>query len=237
MKNKVTSIILIFILLISITACTTQKTPGSVNFGDYEIPTEPDTSYEYEPENKIDADFSWCDNYIVSYSYYDKSVGESLLYEGRYGNYLQILDKHSGIISYYVQEDAYMLQYLLSSNQQEGAVTVISDESVDTVANFPALTVCKENFPSYKNVTKVGTNFVGNRSATRYKQEAKKDGVVTEIAYVWIDDEFGFASKCEHYDATTQELLKRWELLDFTTNVTEDAVKINLDSFNIVSQE
>ncbi len=238
MKNRIIAIALIIILLFSISACTVQETPGgNVNFGDYEIETELYLTEQYDPADRLNIDFSWCESYIVSYSKYDKGVGESILYEGRCGNYLQILDKHSGIITYYVQEDAYMLMYILSSNQQQGVVSVISDESVDTIAQFPALTVCKENFPSRVNVTKVGSNFVGNRSATRYKQEERIDGVLKRIAYVWIDDEYGFASKCEVYDATTQELIKRWELLDFTTNVSEDAIKINLDSFDIVSQE
>ena len=238
MKKRFTALVLIFVILLSVTACKSDDNTqgGSVNFGDYVIPTEPDTTTAYDPANKIQTDFSWCEQYIASYSYYDKNSGEALLYEGRCGNYLQIWEKNSGIITYYEQADGYMLEYLLSSEQAVGTVTAIADESVDTIAQFPALTVCKEDFPSYSNVTKVGTNFVGNRSATRYKQVESENGVEKRIAYVWIDDQYGFASKCECYNAETQELLTRWELLDFTTNVTEAAVKINVDDFIITSQ-
>ena len=98
------------------------------------------------------------------------------------------------------------------------------------------LSVCDPYFPVYKNVTKVGSDFVGERSATRYKQVETENGETTRIAYIWIDDALQFASKCELYDAKTQELLMRWELLDFTQNVTEDRVQINTDPYNIATE-
>jgi hypothetical protein len=36
------------------------------------------------------------------------------------------------------------------------------------------------------------------------------------------------------FDVQTQELLMEWELTDFTQNVNENGVKINLDDYNIV---
>ena len=63
-----------------------------------------------------------------------------------------------------------------------------------------------------------------------------ENGVETQIAYVWVDDMFGFASRCELYDAQTEELLMKWELTDFTQNVNENGVKINLDDYNIVTE-
>lgn len=238
MKMRFTAIVLICLILLTVTACTKQEnTPGgSVNFGEYELPTEVEATTKYDPAGKLKVDLSWCEKYIVSYSYYKSDIGESMLVEGRCGNYLQIWDKTSGIMSYYEQEESYMLEYLLDVQNAVGTVSVVADNSVDTIAHFPALTICKEDFPLRSNVTKVGTNFVADRSATRYKQVEAENGVEKRIAYLWIDDQYGFISKCEVYNAETQELITRLEVLDFTTNVTEDAVKMKLDDYTIASQ-
>ena len=238
MKMRFTAIVLICLMLLTVTACTKQEnTPsGSVNFGDYELPTEVESTTKYDPAGKLKVDLAWCEKYIVSYSYYKADIGESMLVEGRCGNYLQIWDKTSGIMSYYEQADGYMLEYLLDVNNSVGSVSAVADNSVDTIAHFPALTICKEDFPLRSNVTSVGTNFVANRSATRYKQVEAENGIEKRIAYLWIDDQYGFILKCEVYNAETQELITRLEVLDFTTNVTEDAVKMKLDDYIITSQ-
>lgn len=235
-------IVLIFTLLLCsvmlFASCSDNNTPeGNVNFGDYVIPTEPDTTKKYDDSQLINADNSWQTSYALSYDYYDKKTGSSTITEGKFGNYYQSIDNATNIMTFLSQEEGYMIQYMLDNNKKTGTSTVITDGSIDSMhSGFMLLSVCDPYFPVYKNVTKVGEDFVGQRSATRYKQVQTENGVETQIAYVWVDDMFGFASRCELYDAQTEELLMKWELTDFTQNVNENGVKINLDDFFIVSE-
>lgn len=239
MQKKFLALALIFIILICSVACSddTKKPDGSVDFGDYILTTEADTTVNYDKSQVLSADTSWQNAYALSYSFFDQKTGQSTITEGKCGNYYQSVDSATNIITYLTQEDGYMLQYMLDSASKSGTAAVVTDVTIDSAySGFVLLSVCDPYFPVYKNVTKVGTDFVGERSATRYKQVETKDGVTTRIAYVWIDDALGFASKCELYDAQTEEVLMRWELLDFTQNVTEEGVKINLDAYDIVTQ-
>lgn len=249
MKKCLCASALIILLLLSFTACT-PGSQGNVNFGDYEIPSDYDnqnnagTSVEpgsstgnYNAADILSPDTSWQNAYALSYSYYDIKTGESVLTEGKCGKYYQISDSSSDITTFLVQEDAFMIQYMLDTVQKNGTSAIITDGAIENAySGFTLLSVCDPYFPVYKNVTRVGNDFVGKRPATRFKQVETKDGSQTRIAYVWIDDEFHFASKCELYDAVTEELLMRWELKDFTTNITEAAVKINVDAYNITKE-
>lgn len=233
-KFLILGIVLIFII-ITLSSCTADK-PGSVDFGEYELTSETGTTLSYDPSNVLDIDTSWQKAYALSYSYYDKKTGESIITEGKCGNYYQSLDGATNIINYLTQEDGYMMEYVLNQNTKTGTAAVKTEASMDTLySGFSQLSTCDPYFPVYTNVTKVGDDFVTNRAAGRYKQQQTENGVVTKIAYVWIDDQYGFASKCELYDAQTEELQMRWELLNFTQNVTEDGVKINLDGYTLTT--
>ncbi len=249
MQKRLYALALILLLLLSFAACSPDK-QGNVNFGDYELPSDYDnqnntgTSVEpnsstgnYNVSDILSPDTSWQNAYALSYSYYDKKTGESVLTEGKCGKYYQISDSSSDITTFLVQEDAFMIQYMLDTVKKNGTSAIITDGAIENAySGFTLLSVCDPYFPVYKNVTKVGSDFVGKRPATRFKQVETKDNKETRIAYVWIDDEFHFASKCELYDAVTEELLMRWELKDFTTNITEAAVKINIDAYSITNE-
>lgn len=238
MQKRLSALAFLFILLFCFASCNGNTPEGNVNFGDYVLPTEQEeVSLNYDPSQMLDTDTSWQQAYVLSYSYFDKKTGQSTITEGKCGKYYQSIDSATNIVTYLTQEDGYMLQYMLDNQKRTGTVAVVTDATIDSVySGFVMLSVCDPYFPVYKNVTKVGSDFVGDRSATRYKQTETENGEITRIAYVWIDDTLGFASKCELYDAKTQELLMRWELLDFTQNVTEDRVRINTDAYNIVTE-
>lgn len=238
MKKSFSALAFILILLICFASCDGNTPEGNVNFGDYVLPTEKEeVSLNYDPSQVLDTDTSWQQAYVLSYSYFDKKTGQSTITEGKCGKYYQSIDSATNIVTYLTQEDGYMLQYMLDNQKRSGTVTVVTDATIDSVySGFVMLSACDPYFPVYKNVTKVGSDFVGDRSATRYKQVETENGETTRIAYVWIDDTLKFASKCELYDAKTEELLMRWELLDFTQNVTEDRVQINTDAYDIVTE-
>ena len=227
--------LMLIIIMLTVSSCTKDK-PGGVDFGEYELTSEVQQTLSYDPSKVLDIDTSWQKAYALSYSYYDKKTGESIITEGKCGNYYQSLDGATNIINYLTQEDGYMMEYVLNQNTKTGTAAVKTEASIDTLySGFSQLSTCDPYFPVYTNVTKVGDDFVGNRSAGRYRQQQTENGVVTKIAYVWIDDQYGFASKCELYDAQTQELQMRWELLSFTQNVNEDGVKINIDAYTLTT--
>ena len=247
MKKRLYASALIFLLIFSFTACAPAE-KGNVSQGDYILPSDYDiqnntgagedtaVTKPYNVSDVLSPDTTWQNAYALSYSYYDTKTGESVLTEGKCGKYYQITDSSSDITTFLVQENAYMMQYMLDNTQKNGTVAIVTDGAIENAySGFTLLSVCDPYFPVYTNVTKVGDDFVGKRPATRYKQVETKDDKETRIAYVWIDDEFHFASKCELYDASTQELLMRWELKDFTTNITEEAVKINIDAYQITN--
>lgn len=235
-------VVLLFSILIvlSFSSCSESEQSGSVNFGDYVLPDESTTeviSEKYDSNELVSSDTTWVDCYALEYSYYDTKTGESKIAEGKCGNYFQSLDYATNTITFYSQEDGYILQYMLDTQSKTGTAAVVTGSTMDNIySGFSMLSTCDPYFPVYKNVTKVGQDFVANRSATRYKQVQKDNGVITKIAYVWIDDELGFASKCEQYDAQTEELQLRWELLSFTRNVTEDAIKVNIDNYQLTTE-
>ncbi len=237
--KKLSVLIIISLLLTLFSACSDENTKadGSVNFGEYSPEVESTTIY-YNNNELISSDISWLDAYALSYSYYDKDSGESIITEGKCGNYYQSHDSATNTITFYSQQESYVLQYLLNSDTKTGTATIITEGTIDDLySGFSMISTCDPYFPAYSNVTKVGQDFVAERSATRYKQVQTENGVITKIAYVWIDDEYGFASRCEQYNAETEELEMRWELLDFTVNVTEKAVKINIDAYDIATEE
>ncbi|MBQ8210389.1 MAG: hypothetical protein IJZ35_07410 [Clostridia bacterium] len=229
--KKFSAIMLIMSIMLVFTACSEDKT-GSVNFGDYNPEIESTTIYNNS--DLLYSDTNWINAYALKYNYYDKSTGESIITEGKCGNYYQSHDSASNVISYYAQQEGYILQYFLNKDTKTGTVSVVTDGTMDDLySGFSLISTCDPYFPVYKNVTKVGQDFVADRSATRYKQTQTENGIVTKIAYVWIDDELGFASKCEQYNALTEELEMRWELLDFTQNVKESDIMIDIDSYEI----
>ena len=236
--KKLTALFFAIIMIFTFASCTSEDGGGSVNFGDYVLPeTDTEVSNKYNENELVSSDTDWLSCYALEYSYYDVKTGESRIAEGRCGNYFQSLDYATNTVTYYTQADGYILEYMLNTETKTGTAAVVTGSTMDSLySGFSMLSTCDPYFPVYKNVTKVGQDFVANRSVTRYKQTQTEDGVVTKIAYVWIDDELGFASKCEQYDAKTEELQMRWELLSFTRNVTEDDIKINTDNYTLTTE-
>ena len=60
---------------------------------------------------------------------------------------------------------------------------------------------------------------------------AYEDGRVTETVYVWVDAEYGFALRCEDYDAD-DVLQVYWETVSFVSGgVTEADLGVKLSDY------
>ena len=158
MKRFIASITCI-LMLMCFSSCD-SKPEGNVDFGDYVIPSEADTTSKYEESQLINADNSWQSAYALSYTYYDKKTGQSTIAEGRCGKYYQSLDYATNITTFMSQEDGYIIQYMLDSNTKKGTAAVVTDGSMDSLhSGFMLLSVCDPYFPVYTNVKKVGSDY------------------------------------------------------------------------------
>ncbi len=234
--KKILALSAAIITIFCFSSCSNEESKGSVDFGDYSLENTESTSLKYNKDELLNSDDSWQKSYALSYNYYDKKSGQSTITEARCGKYYQSLDKSTNITTYLSQESGYILEYMLNNDSLTGTTTIITNNEMDDLySGFSQLSVCDPYFPVYKNVLKVGTDFVAERSATRYRQTEQEDGENSKIAYVWIDDQYGFCSRCELYDAATEELLMSWELLEFTRNVKEEDLKIDVSEYDIKS--
>ena len=207
-----------------------------------EAEPEPEVSTEepplpYDPAAVLDVATSWQTRYALSYSFYKDGDGESVVLEAKTGDFYQAMDQMTGIITYLTQEDGYVMEYVLDNNAGTGTATIVTDSTVANAnSGFVQLSACDPYLPVYANVEKAGSDYVAKREATRYKQtQLGENGDPERIAYIWIDDEYSFVSRCELYEADGT-LLLRWELQSFTTDVKEEDVRLDISDFKLTQQ-
>ena len=207
------------------------------DFGEYILSGDESSAGPAAPEGALTPDYSWMTSYALKYTYFDGSETSEIT-EGKSANYYRAEDAGSNSVVYIERKDGYLLEYMLNPADYTGAVSVVTDSDIaDLHSGFMMLSAADSNFPLYTNVTPVGPEPVAGRRAMKYVQNGEPaSGENGRTAYVWIDDEYGFASKCELYDSVTQELLMKWELESFALNVQDSDVVIDLSGFDIASQ-
>lgn len=228
--------IMVTLLIIAMLAASCGR-GGNKNkdFGEYVITgTDREVSTGAAVPGAISPDYSWMRSYALKYTYFD-GTDVSEITEGKSANYYRAEDAASGSIVYIERKEGYMLEYMLNTSDRTGAATVVTDSSIaDLHSGFMMLSAADTLFPSYANVTRLGEETVGGRPAVKYMQNGEPaSGSAGRTAYVWLDSEYNFASKCELYDADTQKLTMSWELKSFVTDVPDDSVKIDLSEFTI----
>ena len=201
-----------------------------------EISTE-EPAPTYDASQVLDVATSWQTRYALSYSFYRAGDGESVVLEAKTANCYQAMDQMTGIITYLTQEDGYVMEYVLDNNAGTGTMTIVTDSTVANAnSGFVQLSACDPYLPVYANVEKAGGDYVAKRAATRYKQtQLGENGDPERIAYIWIDDEYAFVSRCELYEADGT-LLLRWELQSFTTDVKDKDVELDISEFKLTQQ-
>ena len=90
--------------------------------------------------------------------------------------------------------------------------------------------------PAQSNVLYMYDEIIAGRNCHKYIQRAYADAKLTESVYVWIDAQYGFAMKCEDYDAA--DVLKTsWEVTEFAAGgVTADDVVIDLSQYSFTEE-
>ncbi len=181
---------------------------------------------------------SWTANYSLTYSI-NENGETSVLKEQRCDGIYCVTDTASGAISYFEQNGEDIDQYILNPSAKTGTHSLLENSSLaDITTGFMKIAAVNPEFTTYSNVEYQGEETVAGRSAKKYTQSAYSDaGLLTAYAFVWLDSEYGFASKCKVYNLTGT-VNTSWELTEFSVGgVSADGIGFSTDGYEITEED
>lgn len=224
------------LLLISVFLCSISFSSCKDANGE-----ETTTGYEYTPsgssgetttnnaenselQKRINIDNSWQKNFRVSYEYYnpEQSISTMRINEKKSENAFTVEYVDTKSVLYYKSNGNDTDYYVIIESEEEQVHSVLKNKSFSTLSSmFMKLTVLDAELPSQSNVLYMYDEEVGGRRCHKYIQRAYQGGMLTQSVYVWVDAEFGFAAKCEAYDADNK-LTVMWKMTSFETGTLVD---------------
>ena len=228
----------VLLTVLAAAACTPDK-PN---------PTEPDYTYKTQDPSEpytgasetaetFEVDPSWQQNYIAEYRYYDraKQVDSVTIREARCDIAFLASYPLSGNLIYYTANSEGLDCYTVVPSERQYVHSVLKDKHIAGLSStLMKLTAVSGDMPTYSNVMFMGEETVGGRACKKYIQRAYENGALTETVYVWVEQQFGFAMKCEDYNAS-DELQTYWEVLSFKTGgVTVSDFGIDLSKYHFL---
>lgn len=234
-------IITVLTLLGLAAACLASCSNGST-LGELSTTEKPTRSYREEPTEEgttaeqaepVAQDASWMNNYSLQY-YYADTQGSSQITETRSGGYYSAVDATTGYTTFFAQGDGGVDEYILNIVSKTGTHKFSEGDSMDTLTSgWMQVSRLDEGFTSSKDVLYEGKETVAGREAGRYLQSIYVDGALTAYAFVWVDTQYGFASKCSVY-TVSGSLYSAWELTSFTSGtVTDEQAMTDLTPYTI----
>lgn len=202
---------------------------SACNNGNQPAVTTPDYSYNNEDTTgdgtapadgtgeRFTVDVSWQQNYAAEYKYFERVAGEETvtIREARTAVAFSARYPANGNFVYYAVSGSDLDCYTAVPAEEQYVHTVLKNKSLNELSStFMKLTAVSAGLPELSNVLYMGEETVGGRACKKYIQRAYENGAVTETVYVWVDAEFGFAMKCEAYNAD-EELQTYWEVTSF----------------------
>ncbi|MBQ7638958.1 MAG: hypothetical protein IJS90_08665 [Clostridia bacterium] len=243
MKNRILSILSAALIAASLfTASSCSKEPADPS-SDYsyisqqDLTNEPEFSSEDESgaADSFTVDTSWQKNYSAEYKYFDSSSSEEsvtiLEMKGETSFCASYPD--SGNLVYYKESDGDIDCYTVVPSEKEYVHSVLKNTGIDSISStLMKLTGVSEELPKLTNVLYMNDEEVAGRNAKKYIQRAYTDGEVTETVYIWMDGEFGFALKCEDFDAD-DKLKTYWEITKLSVgNVSDEDIGPDVSSYD-----
>lgn len=254
MKKRITVLSLLFCLLFILSSCkeddrtfhineyaTTDppkesltilpsREPGSTSSSS-ETPVLPgsDESAVSNPSTS-----SWQSNYTLTYAFTENGE-RSELTETRCDGLYSAKDLASGTISYFRQEGENIDSYVLNPSAMTGNHAIIEGKNLqDITTGFMKIAYLDPGFSMFSNVEYQGTESVAGRPAAKYTQSAyDSTGLLTAYAFVWVDSEYGFASKCMVYNLSGA-VNTSWELLSLEVGgVSLDSAAISTEGYEL----
>ena len=234
-------------VLLGLAACKKEPTDPTFAPPDYSYSPSETTSPSEETTTRSDVpqsqgftvDDRWKENYAVRYTYFDAGSGgdEAEIREVKTASAFEAAYPESGNAFYYEADGKDVRAYTLMPDEKKYVSAVIKNKEMSSLSStFMKLTSVDETFPYLSNVLFMREDTVAGRKALEYIQRAYKDGEATETVYIWIDAEFGFALKCEAYDAA-QARTSAWEVLSFKTGgVSADDFTVDVDAYDFTEE-
>ena len=184
-------------------------------------------------------DLSWQKNYTVEYSYYNaaQSVDHAKIREKRASTAFSVEYVDTGLLLYYRESGDDTDYYVIDPAAAGPVHSVITGKKISSLSSlFMKLSNVDATLPAQSNVLYMYDEIVAGRNCHKYIQRAYTNAKLTESVYVWIDAQYGFAMKCEDYDAA--EVLKTsWEVKEFSAGgVTADDVYIDLSLYQFTEE-
>lgn len=250
MKKLSCALIPVLIMLLVLSSCADKRGLGDLNdlattVKSTQIFTEPrETTTESRnpnlPQNNAQPvqNNSWAGNYALTYTYTENSVSSEIT-EKRCDGVYCATDNASGTVSFFSQNGSNIEQYILNPAQKSGTHSVIKDNTLDNITTgFMKIAYIDPGFTSLSNVEYQNDDIVAGRGAKKYTQSAYSSaGLLTAYAFVWIDTEYGFISKCQVY-SLSGTVSTSWELKDLSVgSVTEEKIGFTTDGYEITEQE
>lgn len=249
MKKRLPVIAALLALVLTCSACA-QNDPAGINeyattVKNTQVFTEPEEagSTAAQPsagvsDSLLTANNSWMGNYSLTYTY-TEGTESSQLREMRCAGLYSVTDLASGAATYFIQNGSDIDQYVLNPAAMSGTHSVLSDQSLaDITTGFMKIAYVDSSFPTLSNVEYQGEETVAGRVAAKYTQSAYNTaGLLTAYAFVWIDSEYGFASKCRVYNMTGSVNVS-WELTELTVGgVSEESIGFSTDGYTITEAQ
>lgn len=182
----------------------------------------------------VAVDTSWQDNYRLTFNYFVAGTTESTVSvsEKKTVNIYTTTDTSDGLTLYYVQNGTNVDYYQIYKDNPKQQHAVYSNKSVESIkSRFMEMSEVDEGITSKPNSAYAGESVVAGRNTQLYIQRGYKDGVLTATAYYYIDEQYGFCSKAQVFDAE-DNVTMFWELTSFSAgSVSNDDISIDLSQY------
>lgn len=223
-------VLLILILLTSLVLFSCKKDIGDTT--EYE-------SYEYVQATKAEEtssedignlqkylkkDKSWQKNYMITYMYYNQEQESEVIKirEKKCASAFSVEYLDTGEILYYTPAGSNTDYYVIAHDNSNSVHSVLKDSKFSDLSSlFMKLSDVDPNLPKQSNVLYMYDEAVCGRNCHKYIQRAYTDTQLTQSVYVWIDTQYGFAAKCEVYNAA-DEMTAMWEIDEFKSGDIKD---------------
>lgn len=231
---KILCVFCVFCTLFSFVACTGDTAQETTS--EYVYQPSVETTVAAQPESKININTVWQKNYEVEYVYYnaEQTDGELNISEKRHSSafIVEYLDTNAKL--YYEKAGSATDYYIIMPEENEQVYSKLHDSNFSDLSSmFMKLSGMSASFPSQNNVLYMYDEKIAGRDCHKYIQRAYSDGELTQSVYVWVDIEYGFAAKCEAYDAKNKKTTY-WEITSFSAgevSETEKFVDLSLYEF------
>jgi|LSQX01.2.fsa_nt_gb hypothetical protein len=239
-KSFITVISILLIGIFVLSGCDSDSS-GTI---ETETQTQVATRVYTEPDEQNTSigsiyvsDNSWTGNYKLTYNYADTGTASKIT-EIRCEGLYKAIDEANGMVSYFEEVEGGIDEFAINTVTNKAAHTFLANQDMATLTSgFMRVSAIESDFAQSNDVIKEGTEEIVGRICDRYLKSIYTNGTLTAYAFVWVDQEYGFVSKCAVY-TVQNSLYSSWELLAFETGtVKPEDVFVDMTAYSITEAE